>query len=164
MRSAPEASYDRLLAELDPADATRVAASVDTLRQAGTGFEAAISAPEGSAYALEGRTTASGEAVLWITDVSAIRQAELARAAAAAAAADLREIVELLPLPVWRRDERLRVIDCNAAYAAALDADRETVLSEPRELAPGGAQEAAAAARRKGGGGYAADRNAARLD
>ena len=74
--------------------------------------------------------------MLWIADVSAIRRAELARAAAAAAAADLREILELLPLPVWRRDERLRVIDCNAAYAAALDADRETVLSEPRELAP----------------------------
>ena len=28
------------------------------------------------------------------------------------------------------------MIDCNAAYAAALEADRETVLSEPRELAP----------------------------
>ena len=136
---APGLRIDRFLAELDPADATRVAASVDTLRRAGTVFEAAISSPDGSAYALEGRTTASGEAVLWIADVSAIRRAELARAAAAAAAADLREIVELLPLPVWRRDERLRVIDCNAAYAAALDADRETVLSEPRELAPDGA-------------------------
>ena len=77
---AAETSYDRLLAELDPADATRVAASVDELRRAGTAFEAAISAPEGSAYALEGRTTASGEAVLWIADVSAIRRAELARA------------------------------------------------------------------------------------
>ena len=139
--SGAAASYDRLLAAFDPADARRVAASVDTLRRAGTGFEAAISAPGGSAYALEGRTTASGEAVLWITDVSAIRRAELARAAAAAAAADLREVVELLPLPVWRRGGQLRVIDCNAAYAAALDADRETVLSEPRELAPGGAQE-----------------------
>ena len=47
----------------------------------------------------------------------------------------------LLPLPVWRRGGQLRVIDCNAAYAVALDADRVTALSEPRELAPGGAQE-----------------------
>jgi signal transduction histidine kinase/PAS domain-containing protein len=136
-----ETSYDRFLAELDPADAKPVAASVDRLRQAGTGFEAAIFSPDGSAYAVEGRTTASGEAVLWIVDVSALRRAELARAAAEKAAADLREIMELLPLPVWRRDERLRVIDCNAAYAAALDADRETVLSEPCELAPDGVQE-----------------------
>ncbi len=131
-----ETSYDRLLTELDPADAMRVAEAVEKLRQAGTAFDAAISSHDGSAYAVEGRTTASGEAVLWITDVSAIRRTELARAAAAAAAAGLRETMELLPLPVWRRDERLRVIDCNAAYAAALDADRETVLSESRELAP----------------------------
>ena len=61
---------------------------------------------------------------------------------AAAAAADLREIVELLPLPMWRRNPQLRVIDCNAAYAAALEADRETVLSRPCELAPDGAPEA----------------------
>ncbi|MGD9617000.1 MAG: ATP-binding protein [Alphaproteobacteria bacterium] len=136
-----ENSYDRFLAELDPEDATGVAVCVEALRRAGTAFDAAILAPDGSAYALEGRTTAGGEAVLWVADLSAIRRAELARAAAAAAAADLRETVELLPLPVWRRDGRLRVIDCNAAYAAALDADRETVLSEPRELAPGGTQE-----------------------
>ena len=89
MRPERRRSYDRLLAAFDPADAKRVAASVDKLRRAGTGFEAAISAPGGSAYALEGRTTASGEAVLWITDVSAIRRAELARAAAAAAAAPI---------------------------------------------------------------------------
>src|SRR3954447_12881902 len=134
-------SYGSFLAELDPADAMRVAAAIDRLRRAATVFDAAVSSPDGRTYGLEGRTTASGEAVLWIADVSAIRRAELARAAAAAAAADLREVVELLPLPVWRRNGQLRVIDCNAAYAAALDADRATVLSEPRELAPGGAQE-----------------------
>jgi signal transduction histidine kinase len=137
-----ETSYDGFPAGLDREDAARIAASVDTLRRGGTGFEAAVLAPDGRAYALEGRTTARGEAVLWIVDVSAIRRAELARAGAAAAAADLREILEQLPLPVWRRDARLRVIDCNAAYAAALEADRETVLSEPRELAPDGAPDA----------------------
>jgi signal transduction histidine kinase len=140
--SGAETSFDDFLTELDPQDTARVAASVDALRRAGTGFEAAVLAPNGSAYALEGRMTASGEAVLWIADVSAIRRAELARAGAAAEAADLREIIERLPVPVWRRDTRLRVIDCNAAYAAALEADRETVLSEPRELAPDGASEA----------------------
>jgi signal transduction histidine kinase/PAS domain-containing protein len=134
-------SYESFLAGLDPADAMRIAASVDRLRQTGTAFKDAVYSPDGNAYALEGRTVASGEAVLWLVDVSPIRRAELARAAAAGEAADLREIVELLPLPVWRRDGRLQVIDCNAAYAAALDADRETVLSEPRELAPDGPQE-----------------------
>ena len=135
-------SYDDFLAGLDPEDAARVAASAEALRQTGTGFEAAVLAPSGRACTLEGRMTESGEAVLWIADVSAIRQAELARAGAAAAAADLREILEMLPVPVWRRDARLRVVDCNAAYAAALEADRATVLSEPHELAPDGVAEA----------------------
>ena len=80
-----ETSYDRLLAELDPADATRVAGAVEKLRQAGTAFDAAVSSARGNLYSVEGRTTASGEAVLWIADASAIRQAELARAAAVSA-------------------------------------------------------------------------------
>lgn len=131
-----ETSYDRLLTELDPVDAMRVAGAVEELRRAGTAFNTAVSSHGGRVYAVEGRTTAGGEAVLWIVDVSAMQRVELDRAAAASTAADLSEILELLPLPVWRRDERSRVIDCNAAYAAALDADRETVLSELRELAP----------------------------
>ena len=114
----------------------RVAGAVEELRRAGTAFNTAVSSHGGRVYAVEGRTTAGGEAVLWIVDVSAMQRVELDRAAAASTAADLSEILELLPLPVWRRDERSRVIDCNAAYAAALDADRETVLSESRELAP----------------------------
>jgi signal transduction histidine kinase len=129
-------SYDPLLVELDPDEATRVAAAVDQLRQAGTAFDAAISSRRDRLYSVEGRTTASGEAVLWITDISGIARAELARAKAASAAAEANEILELLPLPVWRRDRRLRVVDCNAAYAAALEAERRTVLSESRELAP----------------------------
>jgi signal transduction histidine kinase len=43
---------------------------------------------------------------------------------------------EAVPLPVWRRDRSLTLVDCNAAYAAALDTTRETALAERRELAP----------------------------
>jgi signal transduction histidine kinase/PAS domain-containing protein len=131
-----EPSYDGFLAWLDPADAARVAACIETLRREGTPFELAVSAPNGGAYALTGRISDHGEAALWIADMSAIRRSEAARAAAQASLCDLREIVELLPLPIWRRDERSRIVDCNAAYAAALDTDRDTVLSESRELAP----------------------------
>jgi len=143
--SGAERTWDRFLATLEPADAARIDAAVDGLRRAGTVFTAAVSAPEGTTYELDGRATASGEPVLWIADVSAVGRAELARAAAVAAAAGLREMLELLPLPVWRRDHRLRVIDCNTAYAAALDSPREAVLSEPRELAPDGAPNSAPA-------------------
>jgi signal transduction histidine kinase len=148
-------SYERFLAELEPPDAVRIAASVGELRRVGTVFAAAVSAPGVAAYALEGRAAANGEAVLWIADNSALRRAEEARAAAVAVAAGLREILELLPLPVWRRDPALRVVDCNAAYAAALDLPRDRALSVPRELAPDGAPDKAPALARSAASGTA---------
>src|SRR5216683_4028389 len=65
-----------------------------------------------------------------------MRRAETARGTAVADAADLRAMVDSLPMPVWRRDRDLRVIDCNAAFAAALDLPREAVLAQASELAP----------------------------
>ena len=38
--------------------------------------------------------------------------------------------LDRLPLPVWRRDEHLEIVDCNAAYAKAVEADRERVRRE----------------------------------
>ena len=45
-------------------------------------------------------------------------------------------MIETIPVPVWRRDRSLALVDCNTAYAAALDMTREAVLAESRELAP----------------------------
>src|SRR5438105_317026 len=53
--------YDEFLAGLDPADAARLAASVEALRQSGTEFDTAIGAPGAAAYRIEGRKTATGE-------------------------------------------------------------------------------------------------------
>jgi signal transduction histidine kinase len=132
----PGLSYDGFLAGLASADSARTDAAVDALKRAGTVFTAAVSAPDGTSYQLEGDTTPSREAVLWIADTSAISRAEAARGAAVAQAAALREVLDALPIPVWRRDPELRIIDCNAAYAAAVDTPREAVLAEPRQLAP----------------------------
>lgn len=52
--------------------------------------------------------------------------------------------LDRLPLPVWRRDEDLAIIDCNAAYARAVEADRERVRREGLTL---GGQAMAARAR-----------------
>ena len=38
--------------------------------------------------------------------------------------------LDRLPLPIWRRDEHLEIVDCNAAYAKAVEADRERVRRE----------------------------------
>src|SRR5204863_837953 len=99
-------------------------------------FTAAVSASGGAAYAIEGRRTPGGDSVLWLADLSALRHAEAARGTAVAEAAAMRAMFDGLPMPVWRRDADLRVVDCNSAYAAALDLPRETVLADSSELAP----------------------------
>jgi signal transduction histidine kinase len=60
-----------------------------------------------------------------------------------------------LPLPLWRRNRGLRVVDCNAAFAAALDQSREAVLAAPTELAPDNEQGQAPALARMAAGGTA---------
>ena len=77
--------------------------------------------------------------MLWLLDGSA---AALARQASEEAAS-LRELIDAIPAPIWRRDQDRVLIDCNRAYASALDATRELVLAEGRELAPTDARERA---------------------
>src|SRR5207249_4587619 len=132
-----DVSYAGFLAGIETADAARIGAAVEDLKRTGTAFTAAVSGRDGAAYEIEGRRTASGDSVMWLAEVSAIRRAEAARGTAVADAAGLRAMIDLLPMPVWRRDRDLRVIDCNTAYAAALDLPRETVLAQALELAPG---------------------------
>src|SRR5579864_886530 len=129
-------SYASFLGGIETADATRIAAAVDTLKGAGTAFSAAVSASGGVAYEIEGRPAANGDSVVWVADASAIRRAEAGRGAALADAATLRAMIDALPMPVWRRDRDLRVVDCNVAYAAALDLPREAVLVQAAELTP----------------------------
>jgi signal transduction histidine kinase len=50
----------------------------------------------------------------------------------------LREMLDAVPMPVWRRDRGGCLVDCNLAYAASLGAAREEVLAEARELIPAG--------------------------
>jgi signal transduction histidine kinase len=145
---AGELSYEQFLAWLDPADAAHATAALDALKWAGTGFTATVSAPDGGAYQIEGCPIRGGEAALWITDLAPVRRLEEARAAAAEAAAGLREVLNVLPLPVWRRDAGLRLVDCNDAYAAVLDLPRDAVLTRSGELAAqAGADQAPSLAR-----------------
>ncbi|MGH7045855.1 MAG: ATP-binding protein [Stellaceae bacterium] len=58
----------------------------------------------------------------------------LAAQQAETAVAQLREMLDALPLPVWRRGRVLA--DCNRAYAEAVGSTRESALAEARELVP----------------------------
>jgi signal transduction histidine kinase len=74
--------------------------------------------------------------VLWASDISRTRAIEAAHALSLTSASALRAMFEAVPVPVWRRDRKLALVDCNSAYAAALDTTRETALAEGRELVP----------------------------
>ncbi len=134
-------TFPGFLAQLDKAEADRLAAAVEQLNRAGTPLSAAVTAPDGGAYEIEGRLTETGDSVVWITDVAATRHLEESRAGAFETADLLRRMFDSIPAPVWRRDSALRIVECNEAYAAALDATREAVLAESRELAPESSRE-----------------------
>jgi len=145
--------FFRLLAALAPADAVQLKEAVDELQQAGTAFAVTVTEAAGPDYRVEGCLTASGDTVMWLTDVSGERASEQNRSAEAAAAAALRQAFNAIPVPVWRRGRDLRLIDCNNSYAGALDSLRDAVLSEGRELAPASGQDKARALARAAAGG-----------
>jgi signal transduction histidine kinase len=64
------------------------------------------------------------------TAARAAAEAEAARAEAA----KLRETLDALPMPLWRRDRKGVLVDCNHSYAAAIGAPRTSVIGEQREL------------------------------
>lgn len=158
-RAADEAACAAFAGRLVPADAERFAAALAALRRDRTGFSAFFAGAEDGAWQVEGRVARDGEATVWLADASA--QRAMAAAAQqtdrrhAAEIAGLREAIETLPLPVWRRGADLTLADCNRAYAAALDTTRETALAEGRELAPASGRNRALAMAREAADGRA---------
>ncbi|HVB17193.1 MAG TPA: PAS-domain containing protein [Stellaceae bacterium] len=121
-------AYAGFLARLEAGDAARLAAALDELKDTGAIFATTIAADDDTAYAVEGRRTAQGDSVLWVTDASATRRADAARSDAVAQSSALSNVFDALPMPVWRRDADLRLIDCNNAYAAMREMPREALL------------------------------------
>ena len=124
-------AWPKFLAELAPGGAVLLEAARAVLHRDGTPFSLTVGLRSGGAFGIEGRKAATGETVLWLLDAGT---AALARQADEAA--QLRELVDAIPLPIWRRDRDGALVDCNQTYASALDATRELVLTEGRELAP----------------------------
>jgi PAS domain-containing protein len=133
-------AYSKFLAELAPGDAMQLEAARLVLHQdGGAPFSLPVRLRGGGEFVIEGRRAASGETVLWLLDGDA---AALARQVGEEAAS-LRELIDAIQVPIWRRGRDRALVDCNNAYAAALDAPRALVLAEGRELAPAGGLEKA---------------------
>ena len=137
--SVQTVAYPKFLAELAPGDAEQVEAARGALYRDGAPFALTVRLRSGGEFAVEGRQAATGEIVLWLLDGDPAALVQRA----GDEAASLRELIDAIPVQLWRRSRDRALVDCNRAYASALDATRELVLSEGRELAPTESQEPA---------------------
>jgi signal transduction histidine kinase len=132
-----------ILARLEPNDAAALEAAVARLRAEGTQFELPVTvAATRAALDASGRRLKAGDGtpmadLLWLVDASGRAHAVAECAAAHALSHRLRGVLDVLPLPVWRRGADLALIDCNRAYAAAVDAAAQKTLAEQREIGAG---------------------------
>ena len=132
--------FEKLAAALAPADRTALEAALARLLR------------DGDAFALSARVAADRPDTPRVLDLTGLRQPQGMgapldlvwvtagddRAAAVAESERLRHALDVLPRPVWRRRRAdLALIDCNHAYAAAVDAPVATALAEGRELGAG---------------------------
>jgi signal transduction histidine kinase len=134
-RAAP--GFADLLARLEGRDRAALEAAIDRLRADGTGFRQTLRFGDGSREfeAVGSRTGRS--AVVAFLDQSSRIAAAAEQAALVQQRDRLRAMLDALPLPVWRRGGDLKVVDCNRAYAAAVDAPPAATLAEAREIAAG---------------------------
>jgi PAS domain-containing protein len=110
--------YANFLAGLAAGDAARLEAARLALSRGGTGFSVSATSSEGRTFTIEGRHAASGENVLWVLD-DAAATARQERDSLAQTAAGLREMIDAIPMPVWRRDAGGAIAECNRACASA---------------------------------------------
>jgi len=128
-----QASYGAFIAGLIPEDAAKLEAALAALQSQGTAFSMPVAACDGGAHTIEGRQTETGAAILWLMDAAAAASAENARREALG----LRQMLDAIPVPIWRRGPDLSLVDCNRAYADAIETTPEFAVNEGRELAGG---------------------------
>jgi PAS domain-containing protein len=118
--------YANFLARLDAGDAVRLEAARLALCHDAARFSISATSPEGRAFTIEGRRAANGENVLWLLD-DAAATARQERDTLAGLAAGLREMIDAIPLPVWRRNASGAIVDCNRACATAAGSTSDTL-------------------------------------
>jgi signal transduction histidine kinase len=130
-------SFAEFAARLEPQDKATLEAAVRRLRADGTPFDQHLRCGDGRTLLDAVGRRVGGSSVVAFLDQSSRVAAAAEQRALEEQRDRLRAMLDALPLPVWRRDADLKLVECNRAYAAAVDAPASSVLSESREIAAG---------------------------
>ena len=123
--------FDSFMAMLDDGHGQRLSAAVDGLRAGGESFIMTVANRDASRhFEVEGRAvpdqTEPMGMILWLRDVS---DREAASAAEHDARNRLSEMLDAVPLPLWRRDADHALSYCNKAYADIVETDTATATA-----------------------------------
>ena len=122
---------DAVIDRLATPDGERLAEAATALRADGTTFTLSLRTADGArTLRAEGRAHTPGPAI-WFCDIT-----DTARTAHDAAATRdlLVQVMNAVPVPIWRRAHDLRLVDCNDAYARAVERPRAQAVAENAEL------------------------------
>ncbi|MDR2107610.1 MAG: PAS-domain containing protein [Holosporaceae bacterium] len=132
-----------ILAVLDPEDADELALRFNRLKKAGLNFELIVKAGNNKLKINGSRMIINNveTMLLWCADITAtsslIDSLKEKAAVSREEARHLSEILNTLPIPIWRRNEKLAVTYCNRAYANHTDSAIDKVLADNIPLVPG---------------------------
>jgi signal transduction histidine kinase len=145
--AAPGGWYDAFRDLLNESDRISLERAVEELRQNRQDFSIAVKTRDGArTFAVRGDSVvagAVGAAVILIGDRTA-DAGQIARLTTHSA--ELHQILDALPIPVWLRDGKFSLKYVNSAYRAAVEADNDTPYDQLPEIAAAvGAQAGGAA-------------------
>ena len=137
-----------VMARLAGDDAARLEDAVGRLRNAGEEFRLTLASLDGErAFEATGKRAggSGGEPLadmVWFHDVSErareIRDLSGSVASLIAKGEEFRRLLDLVDVPIWLRDPDLELVDCNGAFARAVDAASPVAaIEERREIAGG---------------------------
>lgn len=140
-------SWEDILEVFDEAGRVELHGNVERLKIGGDAFSTIVRTENQQKYfqvkGTRGDGDSTGATLLWIQDItdraSALISLEREKRR-------LRGLLDAVPVPIWSRNDQLRIFDCNLAYVEAVEAEaREAVLADGKEFAEGDVAERARA-------------------
>ena len=134
----PDQVYAALLESFKEEDAAELETALRALANEGQPFTRRFEFTNGGGVLAEGRAVGA-DIAFWLAEITAerleIRRLEKALAASEEERAKLQTFLDHLPVPAWRRNERLHLEWANSAYAEAVEADRaDTAVEQSIEI------------------------------